>query len=439
MLYLSIQKLKKVEHLPPDLNVVPIYSQELEIVPLNLIVQLDESCFDNISSVRLDAGLIYTGSGHFEGQSIFGCKGMLMETKNDNAVEICFSSSMKISNCLGISIDALNTDNFHSAYLPALEIANLIEISPLLLSKITGTVIAKPGNANIGLELKLRKQELLVPELVRMNFDPTSGAERWEYSVEVVKLLRSYKDMFPEVFDVVSADATALTFDFLSYFRWKEGYSSVGLRMDAGRFLTSVCSWLKEQSIFNHNLVSLRTQVLDAKTIELLDKSLQVTTLMHRFVCSKTEILVPSLSGHEIQLDSELAGYSDVQLGDRVHYAFGDAGVPFGLGGFIIGIHRDEIPEELYYSRENSSIRKNLLVEVMFDEPLISGSSLNGKCKSNRGIRLHLSSLINLSYRMRNSPQQPQILQLVCLKLPSSINPAEYVPRMLDSMPFPYS
>jgi len=73
-------------------------------------------------------------------------------------------------------------------------------------------------------------------------------------------------------------------------------------------------------------------------------------------------------------------------IGDRVCYLGGHDGVPFGERGTIIGTHpgKSDLPGEY-------------LLDVLFDRPVISGTSLNNMCSESLGVTLKDQCVLNIT------------------------------------------
>lgn len=76
---------------------------------------------------------------------------------------------------------------------------------------------------------------------------------------------------------------------------------------------------------------------------------------------------------------------SGLRVGDRVVSRIGSGSVPFGKRGTVVGIHllrgSDSRSGRAAASREGVSA----LIEVVFDDSFMGGSTLNGRCSPGRG------------------------------------------------------
>ncbi|KAL0249172.1 hypothetical protein GEMRC1_004405 [Eukaryota sp. GEM-RC1] len=158
-----------------------------------------------------------------------------------------------------------------------------------------------------------------------------------------------------------------------------------------------------------------------------LQKNLQNLTL------NSQEIFFPDC-------DNVTLKHRHPRLGDQVVSIDSGGVVPFGTSGVIIAIkHLDQEHENLDYfdqlmssfdeEGEEEEVESHFLdecdsveVEVMFEEVLLGASTLNNKISSNKGLRVNVRSLLNMS-----SP--PDLVTLTAGEQPTLYREAEVSER----------
>ncbi|KAJ1675709.1 exonuclease II Exo2, partial [Spiromyces aspiralis] len=261
-------------------------------------------------------------------------------------------------------------------YYPSFVVTKMLQYHPLAFSKVMSSlhVNTKDGRANIGLNLKFDSKELKVLEYSRKT---SSG---WEFSDKAVGLFKSYMAAFPEVLKQIEKKCKNRVFNQEDLF-------------ENDKQLLEVKRWLKSQDT-KRDRVSLESNSLPADTVARLFDMIkgQESPKLATFKISKVprrNLLKPSEAQYRLS-------QQHFSLGDRVTYVLEHGGfIPFGAKGLVVGV----------YINSETDLPKS--VDVVFDEPFISGSDLDGRCPDHHGANLLPWMILNMTHRQVGSGKQP--------------------------------
>lgn len=282
-------------------------------------------------------------------------------------------------------------------------LARKLRLSPRTLGQITGSVyvrIDEREKVDLGLNLKNAKAGLCVPDYCR----PTPTDDGWEYSDATAQLIALYQLRAPWLFQAMASDSDAV----IDGITLAQAFPGVALG-EAARQVFEVKAWLKKQPGSRRPVCALNVEQKRCRhclcptslgsLVSLFCICDQSQTTHPRLSAStpprvraqlvKTGSVVPpedairSLAAASVQpvalkpvllervapvlllpplLEKEeasvLAG-GDFALGDRVVHIGGSGGVPFGLRGYIVGVHKWEVGQSL---------------EVLFETDFIGGA-----------------------------------------------------------------
>lgn len=297
-------------------------------------------------------------------------------------------------------------------------LARKLRLNPRTLGQITGSVFVRLDDRekiDLGLNLKNARAGLCVPDFCR----PTPTDDGWEYSDATAQLIALYQLRAPWLFQAMQADAEGVS-DGISL---QAAFPGVALG-EAARQVYEVRAWLKKQPGARRPVRALclalprQMRARPCAQTPLRASSVQPARLAAAsradrgrrwLVCPpdrtphsshhpllypqlvKTGSVVPpedairslaAASVPAVQLKpvllervapvlllpplkekeeaSVLAG-GDFGLGDRVVHIGGSGGVPFGLRGYVVGVHKWEVGQSL---------------EVLFESDFIGGALL---------------------------------------------------------------
>eukprot|EP00471_Norrisiella_sphaerica_P010076 CAMPEP_0184497306 /NCGR_PEP_ID=MMETSP0113_2-20130426/36138_1 /TAXON_ID=91329 /ORGANISM="Norrisiella sphaerica, Strain BC52" /LENGTH=1717 /DNA_ID=CAMNT_0026884339 /DNA_START=126 /DNA_END=5279 /DNA_ORIENTATION=+ len=278
-------------------------------------------------------------------------------------------------------------------YFSGPKVAQSLKMSTSVLSQVTSSVLIKPRNVEIGLQLKSTKHQKMVPGYTRIN--PATG--RWEYSLLAIKLVYEYRSRFPRVFLALQRKKSGMFLDIADLVQKKdrEGYEMVGGdRKVQEESLAKITSWMK--SIPTTSLLAFPTtsKVYAKPAILALEAAVAKCLKLSKGTSDQAKANKKTISFeasakvfhalYRIDPSVPWTPTPRFSLGDRVCCLRGDLGVPVGLHGTVVGLHLDEQ-------------RTGLRCDVLFDEKMVSGTSLNAMCSQGLGKSLPSSALLNLT------------------------------------------
>ncbi|KAF4319410.1 hypothetical protein BBO99_00003558 [Phytophthora kernoviae] len=322
------------------------------------------------------------------------------------------------------------SDRFFPGYL----VAQKLGVSASTLGLITGSVIIKPSGADIGLNIRYRK-ELLLPGYCRLvsrtNNGESSGsngdanvwrkgdivkivgssgsneeandsrgqpparngsATAWEYTERAVQLIAAYKKEFSEVIQSLSRLPFATTYQGREVFGINDA-ERVEVKTEA------IKQWIEQQRLGvseNSKHIPITSEYIAlnavrameaagtlrakerAKAVEQQKRAPVVASIVAADLFRPNPLVNQDLTGHEVsQRSSKNQGAP--HLGDRV-INISARGVPFGHRGTVVATHVS-----------------SRCVEVLFDESFTGGEALYGTTSLDRGKIVAWNNLLCVS------------------------------------------
>ncbi|KAL6856450.1 exonuclease N-terminus domain-containing protein [Trichoderma novae-zelandiae] len=256
----------------------------------------------------------------------------------------------------------------NNPYTPSFAIAKKLGIHPLILSKITSSfqVISSAGlKLNLGLNLKFEGRKLKVLGYSR------KSETGWEFSNQAVKLIADYMVAFPDFFAAIQKEPQRS--EIYENDLWKD--PSV-----ASQRIKDIVAWLKKQETSKFERVPLDAEQLDSDVVMALAK---VGEQLHQATLEftpkplsgvpRTALLKPS--------DAEMVlGNQVFKLGDRVTFVAAAGKVPLATRGTVVGISRTATA---------------VLLDVVWDVPFMSGTTLGDRAPTFRGQTVSSSTVLN--------------------------------------------
>lgn len=259
-------------------------------------------------------------------------------------------------------------------FMPSYRVAKDIGISSYYLSRITAKYIVEIGGKSYDVGLNLRSE---VKKLKALGY-AQRALQGWEYSTLAAKLVQSYLQLFPDIHNAL-----------MNYNQKPIPDMAKLLRIDpheASKRLEQVRSWLKEHVVSNSNisLVTLETEGLSKSSILNLEREIikinstpvPVTIVTHKNI-PREALLAPVNAFY--QLSSQ-----HFSIGDRVVSVLDYGKVNIFSRGTVISI--------------NSMVSK-VTLDVLFDVEFSSGTTLNDRCETKRGMTVESGSVLNLTSR----------------------------------------
>lgn len=251
----------------------------------------------------------------------------------------------------------------------------MLKITNSVLSRISSSLHVKPGDKNLGLEMKFKKRQVLVNGLVRKKTFPDGNISH-EYSRVAIDILSEYKERFPLIFELAEVDGA--TVNMSSYIRQKDlKLSSHDAKVYCEAYIQDVDQFVQESIRRSGPLIHEDSEYCSPAE---LDFFLNLNQPKESVVLTLEAIPTPELF-LEAQLHFESPTlHLRASVGDRVVYLGGEFGVPFGTRGVIIGIHHS-------YG----------LLDVLWDIPVVCGVELGGICPPCRGNTITPNSVFNIT------------------------------------------
>jgi len=304
----------------------------------------------------VDANILFCGNPHF------GSIGKVVSHGEDNTVDVEIQPSPK-EMFHGRAIAAAEDQQ----YVRAHDACRTLKMSNQLLSSITSSVfvVCNPGKADLGLGLKFTGKQLQAPGFARRK----SEQDGWEYSNKTIALITEYKSKFPQLFH------------FLEHAVNMKAYNSSDIFRDGNdkEMIAAVMKWLDDVGVTHLKLVPCSRISLSREAIQAVERGNNAFHKKNTASAQTVKLLKgvkPSLLLKPMtQICAPRA--STFSLGDRVINVREDTAVPFGLRGTIVGFH-------------------DHLVEVVLDAQVLGASNLDGVCGPLRGMRMTMTSLLNL-------------------------------------------
>ncbi|KAI5962155.1 exo2 [Candida pseudojiufengensis] len=345
---------------------VKTFSKDIEIHPLQLIVKEvthKDQRFATRPPLPIEEEFPINSQVTFLGDMGYGAPAQVVGYNGDKlSIKISKISSVAEPN---VGKRRLYTESKEIQYIPAYDVAKTLRIDPLLLSKITSQfMIQGPDKKiNIGLELKFESKRQKVLGYTRKSYN----GKFWEFSPLAINLINNYKNKFPKLFKNLST-IQGSEIPKLSTVSDKEE-------------IQQVKKWLKEvkEELI---LVSLESQSLTKFSFAAIEQYMENYILNEIPYINKDIRGVPRNAILNASESYQLLSEQKFELGDRVLYVQDFGKVPILSKGTVASIF---------------TVGSKTSLGVIFDLPQLSGNTMNGKLKTNRGLMIDSSLVLNLT------------------------------------------
>lgn len=314
---------------------------------------------------KLNYGRPLTVSGHVENQA-----------------RVWISSRIGMVSEFG-RIIAMNADHL-VPYTPSFAVAKMLNLSPLVLSKITSAfqVNLEDSKVNLGLNLKFEGKKLKVLGYSRRE------QNGWEFSEKAIHLIRQYMTLFPEFIAGIQHNPQRNIYEATDFYPKPMVHVKI----------KEIQAWLRSIDSKGLEKVPLEAAQLESEVVRKIEvaadddlsKSASVNIELHKI--PRNALLKP--------LDAEnRLGHQNFALGDRIVYVQESGRVPIASQGTVVGITR--------------TVRTSML-DVVFDVTFLSGTSLDDRCSPFRGSTVPVHSVLNTTNRqlivasLPHATSQPQ-------------------------------
>ena len=259
-------------------------------------------------------------------------------------------------------------------YTPSFAVARRLKMPPLALSKLTASLSVSSGGQrlNLGLNLKFESKKMKVLGYSRKS---SSG---WEYSQKAIELIEQYMVHFPDFIAGVIQNPSGDIYD-----------ETVFYREDVARQkMKEIMTWLKSIESKSFVKVPLDAEQLDSDAVRNIEEAADRWRSGATFNTQKMKN-IPRYALLKPGDAEQQTGNQKFAVGDRAVYVLDSGRVPIGAVGTVVGKTRTT---------------RATLLDMVFDEPFMSGTSLGDRCSPFRGSTVPASSVLNLTDR-----------QLVCM------------------------
>ncbi len=302
----------------------------------------------------------------FLGESNYG-RPLTVSGHTSEQANVWISSRIGLVSEFG-RIIAMNADCL-SPYTPSYAVAKMLNLNPLVLSKITSAfhVSLDDSRVNLGLNLKFEAKKLKVLGYSRRE------QNGWEFSENAINLLRQYMTRFPEFIAGIQRNPQRNTYEATDFYP----KSIVEVKVK------EIQTWLKSADSKNFEKVPLEAAQLDSDIVRKIEAAadedicINSSRNIELHEVPRSALLKPSDAEHRL-------GHQRFALGDRVIYVQDSGRVPIASRGTVVGVIRtSRIP----------------LLDVVFDVSFMSGTSLGDRCSPFRGSTVLVHSVLNITDR----------------------------------------
>ena len=280
---------------------------------------------------------------------------------------------------LGHVLQAARSERYASTN----DVAREVGMTQMTVSRITGAIsVAVPTAGGkdrsilLGLGVKFSRRGLrIIGYARRKTIRKQNGMTKrvWEYSSKTINLLKTLKRLFPGFVNAFSRAPDENVFQASTLFGTEQTMKN----------MRRLVTWLSQLEVASLPLVPDDMASLSGPAIRELE-AVMVEAEDEVKSDSRSGIAknVPAAHMVNVHMISRIvtpeALPTRFSIGDRVRSIRPAGPVPFGMCGFIVTL-------------------RNSLAEVVFDLPLVSGSTLSGRISSLRGATISTRWLLNLS------------------------------------------
>jgi 5'-3' exoribonuclease 1 len=254
-----------------------------------------------------------------------------------------------------------------SPYKASYQVARLLQLHPLALSKITASlsVNSQGLRLNLGLNLKFESKKEKVLGYSRKT---ESG---WEYSQKAIDLISEYMIKFPEFIAGICQKPSGDIYQDTDFYP----------KETAAAKMKEIGQWLKSIQSKSFERVPLEAEQLDSEAVAQIEQAALANLANSKHVFEK----MGGVPRHCLLNPADAqwrVGNQRFALGDRVVYVLSAGRVPIAQRGTVVGMTRTS---------------RQTLLDVVFDTSFISGSTLGDRCSPFHGSTVPSDSVLNLS------------------------------------------
>lgn len=289
-----------------------------------------------------------------------------------------------------------------STYFTTSQAARALNISPLLLSRLTAKIPisttldeSKGSRVSIGFGFKFEGKHLKAFGYARKG----RAGNGWEYSEKAVSILDGFCRTFPSFVERLSRYERSDTIGIQAVFDLDESkLPPKQCLKEAMHKLGQIKEWIAVNGKTEPELVMLADdcEALSREAVGKLDRLLPTLPSRHFKSLTRTVSSLSILNRSTVQrihAESSAAAFS---LGDRVS-CIGPTKIPFGSCGTVVGMESKRHVLDAS-SLTLGSVSNVGFVRVMLDHPLLgTGCDFGGQVPQSRGISIAPEEVVNLS------------------------------------------
>lgn len=267
-------------------------------------------------------------------------------------------------------------------YLSNQQLARALNLLPLHVSKITGSVFVIKGKNkfNIGLNLKFNEKRQQIANYSRKENDV------WYFSNDVCEIIYDYMEQFPTVAN-----------EIFNYSQNELDYKHLFPMGDAEEQFRELMDYLKDLPTTREKKQSINARILDKCLVSIIEETLQ-SSIMFLEEPKTVEITTDARSVFCSSASFGFKTHPDpnarFNLYDRVVNVKAGIIVPQGLRGIVIGI--EDSPNDA----------GNSMITIVFDEEFDGGLKINTKYSC--AYTLPQCYLMNISFGKKNKQRSNQ-------------------------------
>lgn len=366
---------KKVIGVTPNNNgkLIKVFSDKIECFPIQLTVSSIENIdtrFEEKDPVPLSEEYPSGTPVIFLGKTAYGTPATVIGTEG-NTLAIQFSKQETPEPSFGL--DAAKVEHDSIIYHSAFDSAKLLNIKTYLLSKITSNyMIYDTGNKkiNVGLGLKFEGKGIKTLGYTRKN------GRYWEYSDLAIILIRDYMHRFAKLLSALQS------YQSNNIPKASELFPHMS-EDQVSELLRNVKDYLlnKKESL---NQVTLSSDSLSRSSIAKIENQIELYSQTPQPVKTFKVKNIPRFAVLNPSVPVLRLKQQQFRLGDRVLYVLVSGKVPLFSKGTVVGFRSSETA---------------VSVHVVFDLPILTGNRFNGRLKTQRGLSVDSSSLLNITLK----------------------------------------
>lgn len=256
-------------------------------------------------------------------------------------------------------------------YWPSFQVARQLNLSPLVLSKITSsfTVLSSSLRLNLGLNLKFEAKKQKVLGYSR------KGPSGWEFSQKAIDLITQYMVQFPEFIAGVQANPQGDGFNDTDFYPDKE---------TATAKMKEIGAWLKSIQSKSFERVPLNADQLDSDAVMAIEQKADQMTTIYGQAKNQRMASAPRHSLLKPADAEQRLGGQRFAVGDRIVYVSDSGKVQVGMLATVVGI---------------DTAQRVPLLDIVTDASFMSGTSLGDRCSAFRGASVPVTTVLNLTDR----------------------------------------